>query len=687
MEIIEKKILRGPNCWSDEYAKILICKINVNGSGSYTTQDIDELPGKLLKHGLTIVEEGPVDPAEKLIVFLTSLIGEIQNKTGLKKPYSFIAEDRESGEFTVGVSYEWEKIAQFSVESAIRIVEDMLNNKKPDVSSVLEKLNNLYNHVSLGATTAYIISEAEVMNIPWKRFGESSLIIFGYGMKQRKLRTAVLDTTSSVGLELAGDKDETKQFLKESLLPVPDGIILKDKHELGAAISQLGFPLVTKPLNGNHGRGVTTNINSYEEAEFGYELAEQIGLPVIVENYITGNDFRFLLIDYKLVAVAMRSPARITGDGKSTIEELIAQENKHPQRGQGPEDVLAPIIVDATTEKIFRSKNLTLASVLSKGEELVLKDTANISSGGTSTDVTHMVHSENIFMAERIARLFNLNICGIDIVAKEIGNPLSLNNNGKIIEVNAGPGLRMHSDPTHGTGRNVARPIIEMLFPGNSWRIPVVAVGPGKDSAGIAEMIEMIAFENGYHTGCASANGIIFQRHKIFQHDATDFQYAETVLFDPTINIAILECTAQNILQAGLPFNKCEISVIPAPQNASEENQFIPGILADVTDREGYCIINADYPELIRKAYSIKCRKIFYSMKDNLELPEKFSDSPKAIVKDGFINVLRSGTELVMYKIFIPEEKNYDINVLIPAVLASLFLRMRDKDIEKSIIK
>jgi cyanophycin synthetase len=429
--------------------------------------------------------------------------------------------------------------------------------------------------VRLGPSTGSIVAEAINRNIPWIRLNKNSLVQLGYGINQRRIQATVASTTSNIAVEIACDKEDTKNILEAAEVPVPRGRIIYDLEDLEAAIHKIGYPIVLKPVNGNHGRGATTNILDWDSAIQAFEIAKQHSRSIICEKFITGYDFRLLVIDYKFICAAKRTPACVTGDGKSTLQALIDIVNSDPRRGFGHEKVLTQIKVDAVTEKILLDKELTLESILPKGEILYLKPTANLSTGGTSTDVTDYVHPNNIFLAERIARIIGLDICGIDIMASDLSTPLE-ENGGAVLEVNAAPGFRMHIDPSEGLARNVAEPVIDMLYPpGTSARIPIIAVSGTNGKTTTTRLTAHLVKSMGHKVGFTTSDGVYIQNLMMVKGDCTGPMSAEFVLKDPTVDFAVLECARGGILRAGLGFHQCDIGIVT---NISADHLGISGI-------------------------------------------------------------------------------------------------------------
>ncbi len=316
----------------------------------------------------------------------------------------------------------------------------------------------------MGPSTGSIVEEAVSRKIPWIRLGTNSLVQLGYGVNQQRFQATITGKTSSIAVDIACNKELTKRMLHDAAIPVPIGDLVVDEEDLKSVIRKIGYPIVLKPLDGNHGKGSSINVNDWDAAKIGLEHAQKYSRKVIVEKYITGYDFRVLVIDNKMVAAARRVPAHIVGDGELSIQQLIDKENQDPRRGYGHENVLTEIEVDKDTLELLEKLQYTLETIPQKGEVVYLKSTANLSTGGTSIDVTDMVHPENITMAERISKIIGLDVCGIDIMAENLTQPLK-ESGGAIIEVNAAPGFRMHLAPSEGLPRNVAAPVVDMLYP------------------------------------------------------------------------------------------------------------------------------------------------------------------------------------------------------------------------------
>jgi len=528
--------------------------------------------------------------------------------------------------YHVVFAYQVENAGLYAAKAAVRIIQALKENVPYDIQKDIQELIQINRAEGLGPSTQSLLNAARKRKIPFRRLDNNSLIMLGQGVNQRLLAATVACTTSSVGVDLASDKVETKRILAESFVPVPEGRSVNSKEALTKAISSIGFPLVIKPVNGNQGKGITTDIQTEEEAFKAFDKAQHISTGVIVERFIKGHDFRFLVINYKLEAVARRTPAMIVGDDHSTIRELIDKTNNDPNRGEGHEKILTKIRIDEETISMLAEKNLTLDSVLPFDEILFLKDTANLSTGGTARDTTDNVHPYNVFLAERIARLMNLDICGIDIVAADITKPIT-KNTGAVVEVNAGPGFRMHLSPVKGVPRNVADPVIKMLYPDDApSRIPLVAVTGTNGKTTTTRLIAHLAKTAGYTVGYTTTDGIYIQDQAVHYGDCSGPASAEAVLRDPIVDFAVLECARGGILRSGLGFDKCNISIIT---NITEDHLGLDDIntLADLakvksvvarsTFDDGYAILNADDDIVYGFKDELDCNIALFSTQEN----------------------------------------------------------------------
>lgn len=503
-------------------------------------------------------------------------------------------------------------------------VDAELNHYEP--GSTLARLRNTD---GLGPSTLSIIREAENRGIPWRRMDKCSKIMLGYGRNQQIIRATITGKTSCVAVELADNKQETKGVLQQAGIPVPEGYVCCEETELLNALSDLRYPVVIKPLTANHGRGVTVNITNEESALQAFRYARKIGSRVIVERYIKGHDHRLLVVNGKLVAAAHRIPAYIIGDGKSTVQQLLSKLNGDPERGEGHEAVLTRVSVNSDTENILNQQGYDLDSVVPAGQTVFLKSTANLSTGGIAADVTDEVHAENRFLAERIAALMNLDICGIDVIAPGLDVPLS-KNGGAVIEVNAAPGFRMHLAPSLGEPRNVAAAVVDMLFPpGSECRIPILAVTGTNGKTTTTRLLAHIARHTRYNPGYTTTDGVYISDFKIISGDCSGPSSASTVLADPLVDFAVLETARGGILRSGLAFDSCDVAVltnIAADHlglkniNTLEELAEVKASLLRSVKKSGWAVLNADDEHCVRIAASLDCNIAYFAMENSGEI-------------------------------------------------------------------
>ncbi len=634
MDILSINVLRGPNYWSIFRKKLIVMKLDIGIWEKRPTDTIDGfdealqrvLPSLKSHHCSEGMEGGfflRVKDGTWLGHVIEHVALELQTLAGMDCGFGRTRSTNKEGVYHVVFAYETEKAGIYAAKAAVQFVENLISKADHDVDHDIQELKQLYASEKLGPSTSAIVKEAERRNIPYTRLNTQSLFMLGQGCHQKIVCASVASTTSSIALDLACDKNATRNLLSQAHIPVPVGTLISELSQLEDAVKQVGFPLVTKPVNGNHGRGVTSRITTMEQAKTGFMDAQKISNGVIVERFINGMDYRFLVIHFKLVAVAKRTPAMIMGDDASSIKKLIHEANSDPRRGNDHENVLTKIHVDAATESILTENGLSLDSVLPIGEILLLKDTANLSSGGTARDVTDLVHPQNTFMAERIARLMNLDICGIDIMAEDVNIPITATN-GAVIEVNAGPGLRMHLSPAKGLARNVAEPLIDMLYPKNApSRIPIVAVTGTNGKTTVTRLIAHIAQSAGRHTGYTTTDGIYIDGQTICLGDSSGPKSAATVLRDPIVDFAVLETARGGILRAGLGFDHCDISVVTnisddhlglSDIDTIEQMADVKSVVPESTFKHGYAILNADDDLVYAMRDKLKCKIALFSM-------------------------------------------------------------------------
>jgi cyanophycin synthetase len=712
MKINSIKVMRGPNFWSNYRQNIIIMKLDLEDLEFSPTnkitgfsERIENLIPSLYSHRCSEHHEGGFFSRIKDGTWLGHVVEhialEIQTLAGMDCGYGRTRSAEKEGVYHVIFSYKVEKAGLYAAQAAVRIAQALVDNVPYDIEKDIDTLKRLKSKYGFGPSTEAIVEEAKSRGIPFRRLNNSSFVQFGQGIHQKKIRATMTSSTSHMGVEIACDKNETKQILKSAYIPTPDSELICEEEDLASTLEKIGYPVVIKPINGNHGRGITTNIRTLEQAKDAYKLAKEISDEILVEKYLVGCDFRFLLINFKLVAVAKRTPALVTGDGHSTIGQLIEQTNCDPDRGDGHEKILTKIKVDKITSDILSQKNYTLETVPAENEVVLLKDTANISTGGTATDVTHLVHPANVFMAERIARLLNMDICGIDVMAHNVEEPIT-NENGGILEVNACPGFRMHLFPSKGKPRNVASHVVDMLYPpGEQFRIPLIAVTGTNGKTTTTRLIAHIAAQSGHKVGYTTTDGTYIQGHLVNRGDCTGPASAQTVLSDPTIDFAVLECARGGILRAGLGFDHCDISVIT---NISEDHLSLDGIetlrdmtrvkavVAHSTFRNGYAILNADDENVYDLHEDLDCNIALFSTHSNNKYILRHCEKGglAVTIDNGYVTICAGHTKIPVEKIediplTLGGKADSMIKNVLPAVLTAYLRNFTLKNIRQAL--
>lgn len=700
MKIREINAMRGPNYWSVRRHKLIVMVLDLEEMEERPSNSIPGFKERLAamfptmyEHRCSVGEPGGffqrVEEGTWMGHIIEHIALEIQSLAGMEVGFGRTRGYGEKGVYNVVFAYMEESVGRYAANAAVKICEALANNESYDLSDDIQQMRELRQADRLGPSTGSIIEEAQARGIPWIRLNKYSLCQLGYGANQKRIQATVTSETSSIGVELACDKEDTKFLLEQAQVEVPRGEIIRREGSLEEACRYVGFPLVIKPVDGNHGRGITVNIRNLDDAFKAFRNAKESSKngAIIVEKYITGEDYRLLVINHVLVAAAKRSPAHVVGNGVSTVQELIDNVNKDPRRGFGHEKELTQITVNELTQTIIKDAGYKLEAVLPKGEKLILKDTANLSTGGTAEDVTDILHPANIAMAERISKIIDLDICGIDVMTTDITQPLS-ETGGAVLEVNAGPGFRMHLAPTTGLPRNVAAPVIDKLFPkGNNGRIPIIAVTGTNGKTTTTRLIAHIVKMNGFRVGYTTSDGVYIQNRLLMKGDCTGPASTEFVLKDPTVNFAVLECARGGLLRAGLGFKKCDVGIVTNVASdhlglkgihTLEQLAKVKGVIPETVLPNGYAILNADDDLVYEMRRTVNCNVALFSMDENNPRIKALQrlNGITAIYENGYVTICRGEWKMrVMKAEHIPltfgGKATFMIQNVLPAVLAA----------------
>jgi len=669
LTIVETRVYRGPNYWNYEPAIKLIVDLGVlehfptNTIPGFTEALLEMLPG-VGQHTCGTGRVGGF--ADRLregtwVGHVAEHIAlQLQREAGTEVGRGKTRGTGEPGRYNVVYSYAEESVGVAAGKLAVRLVNHLVTAEEDfDFGAELEALILLAERAAFGPSTQAVLDEAALRDIPAIRLNDQSLVQLGHGIYQQRIRATMTSVTGALGVDIASDKKLTNKLLAATGVPVPRSEVVRTEDAAVAAARRIGFPVALKPLDGNHGRGVMLNLGDDDSVRAGYRVArsQSRGGSVVVETYLTGNDYRCLVIDGVLRAVAQRVPAHVEGDGKHSISELVELTNADPRRGIGHEKVLTRIKVDEESIAYAREQGFELSDAPPRGQRVYLRRTGNMSTGGISIDRTEEAHPDNVEIAELAARVVGLDIAGIDLICPDVGLPVR-DTGGGIVEVNAAPGFRMHTHPTEGEAQYVAKPVIDMLFPpGAPSRIPIVAVTGSNGKTTTARMIAHIMKGMGRKVGLTSTDGIYVDGRVVRKADASGPKSASMVLQNPTVDFAVFEVARGGILREGLGYQRNDVAVV---LNVTGDHLGLGGItsirqLAEVkrvvveaVPRDGVAVLNADDPLVAAMARHTSGSVIYFSMDPEHErLKFQASRGRRAVTlehgRNGEMIVLRQG--------------------------------------------
>jgi cyanophycin synthetase len=673
MKILETRVYRGPNLYA--LRPVIRLRVDLGELEDFPTGKLPGFAERLLALLPTLAEhtcsyDAPGGFVRRLTEDEGTWLGhvlehvaiELQCLAGTRVSYGKTrSHNLPRGQYHVIYSFLEESVGEAAAELGLSILHHLLpperadHDPRPfDYQAALEGLVRLAQRRAFGPSTAALVKAAEERNIPWIRLNDRSLVQLGHGRYQRRIQATVTSETRHTAVDIASDKRLTNQILQDLGLPVPRQELVEDEEEAAAAARRLGFPVVVKPLDGNHGRGVAIHLTSEEQVRAAYHKAREEASAVIVETYHAGNDYRILVVAGRVVAVAQRVPGHVVGDGRQTIAQLVEEVNADPRRGVGHEKVLTRLEIDDPARRLLAAAGLSPDSILPAGETFYLRSTGNLSTGGTSIDKTDVLHYDNRIMAERGVKAIGLDVGGVDFICKDISRSHK-EVGGAIVEINAAPGFRMHTAPTEGTPRDVAAPVIEMLFPrGTPARIPIAAVTGTNGKTTTTRMVGHILKLSGYTVGMATSDGVYIDGELTVAGDMTGPWASHLVLRDPTVDAAVLETARGGIVRSGLGWRKCNVGAV---LNVAADHLGLSGIedlddlarvkqvIAEVA--QDWCVLSADDPRVAAMAEHSPGQPFYVTMdQENRRVREHIRARGRAMALEETLN----GPRLILYE-------------------------------------
>lgn len=683
MEVTRIRALRGPNLWSHHTAIQAVVACSAQECAVENIADFETRLRVRFPEISPLQPTGHNDAIPMAHVLEIAALG-LQAQAGCPVTFSCTTPTLDECVYQVVVEYSEEAVGRLAMDLAQKLCQAALEDTPFDVTQALAQLRELDEDVRLGPSTGCIVDAAVARNIPYSRMTEGSMVRFGWGSKQRRIQAAEMDVTSAISEAIAQDKELTKKLLAAAGVPVPGGRAVTDAEDAWVAAQEIGLPVVVKPNDGNQGKGVTVNIQTKEHLLCAYATAREFRDDVIVERYMPGNDFRLLVVGDKLVAAARRDPPKVVGDGIHTITDLVNRINRDPRRGSGHATSLTKIRFDDIAQQCLAAQGFKADDIPAKGQRVNLRNNANLSTGGSATDVTDDVHPDVAARAVAAAHMVGLDICGVDLVCDSILRPIE-EQGGGIVEVNAAPGLRMHVTPSFGKGRAVGEAIISSMFkPGQNGRIPVVAVTGTNGKTTTVRLISHLLTHSGLCVGMTNTDGVYVGGNCIDTGDCSGPKSARSVLLHPDVDAAVLETARGGVLREGLAFDRCDVAVVTNVGAGDhlglnyittvQELAVLKRVIVQNVATTGVAVLNAADPSVAVMASKCRGSVTFFALDKHHPVMTTHRAQGQAVVyvEDGHIVAAKAGMVQKIALADIPLTLNGAIGFQVENAMASI---------------
>lgn len=657
MEVTRIRALRGPNLWSRHTSIEAIVRCSPD------ELSIDRIPRFEVRLRARFPLIGAIRsigarddvPIARVLQFAAL---RLQGQAGCPVTFSRTAPAGDPGLFQVVFEYTEEPVGRLALELALTLCQAARDDLPFDLDSAISRLRTLDEDIRMGPSTGSIADAARARDIPIRRLTEGSLVQFGWGSRARRIQAAEIDATSAIAESIAQDKELTKKLLAAAGVPVPEGRVVRNTDQAWAAMQDLASPVVVKPRDGNQGKGVTVNIVSRDHLEIAFNAASQFSSNVMVERFIPGHDHRLLVVGDRLIAAARRDPPHVIGDGVQSIRQLVDEINRDPRRGDGHATSLTKIRLDEIAHARMRVQGYEADSIPPRGARVVLRNNANLSTGGSATDVTDDVHPELAARAIEAAQTVGLEIAGVDVVCQTVQQTLE-EQGGAIVEVNAAPGLRMHISPSYGKGREVGEAIVRLLYGDqDSGRIPVVAVTGTNGKTTTVRLISHLLAQSGLRVGMTNTDGVYINGVQTDSGDCAGPRSARNVLMHPEVDAAVFETARGGILREGLGFDRCQVAVVTNIGRGDhlgmnhidsiDDLALVKRVIVANVAPNGYAVLNAADPMVVSMQSVCPGNTIFFARDASLTAMKRQAAIGQRTVRvDGNAIVAVQGTSVI----------------------------------------